>query len=594
MQIDVPGMGLVEFPDGMSDDQISTAIKRNASIQNFEKRDPKIGQPEDLSFAEKYVAPLLEKAGQAVTGNPGGLEAEGVSRGGWAGRLAQGSADPGVSLVQLGANAISPLVSDRGLTSLVTGQDDSLAGRVNRAIAEHEKQYQAARAGAGSTGFDPLRMAGNVAITAPLAGLGGGAASTLGQIGKGALQGGAFGALQPVEDAGDSFLKQKLKQVGIGALAGGVTAPLVSALARVVSPNASLNPDLKLLKSEGVQPSIGQALGGAANTVEEKLQSLPIMGDAITAMRKRALDQFNEAATNRAVSPVGATINKGTGGGFKTVAAAGDLLSGEYDSALNQIGKVKFDTPAFNQSLQDVQVKAQGLSEPLQQKLGYTFKNVVLRRMDSNGVMTGEAFKKADSELGQLVARFGRGNASEQEFADAAKLLQDALKQEVMAAHPQVGAKLAAADEGWANLVRLEGAAKAAKNRGGVYTPAELNSAIQGADRSVRGRAVSRGEALMQDLGNAGQNVLGNKYPDSGTIGRGAMAAGALGAGAINLAIPGALIGGAAAYTPPVQNFLVALVSKRPDMAPKVANYLRQLTMPATAVTVPMLEQQFR
>src|SRR5262245_4133836 len=27
--IDIPGMGLVEFPDGMSDDQITTAIKAN-------------------------------------------------------------------------------------------------------------------------------------------------------------------------------------------------------------------------------------------------------------------------------------------------------------------------------------------------------------------------------------------------------------------------------------------------------------------------------------------------------------------------------------------------------------------------------------
>ena len=143
--------------------------------------------------------------------------------------------------------------------------------------------------------------------------------------------------------------------------------------------------------------------------------------------------------------------------------------------------------------------------------------------------------------------------------------------------NPRLAAKLkAAADAGWANLVRVEGAAKAAKNTNGVFTPGQLNTAIQQADRSVRGRAVARGQALMQDLSNAGQNVIGNKVPNSFTTDRALLAGGGLGAGFLNPAIPLGLAGGGLLYTQPAQRFLSGLLSSRPQSAQAVADTLRQ------------------
>lgn len=508
-----------------------------------------IGAPEELTTLEKIAAALPDW----MAGSGGGV------RGSAVGRLAMGAADPGVAAFQAAANLV--------------GAGD----KVNAAIKDTEAQYQAARNAEGSTGFDPLRAVGNVAMTAPLGAVGGAAKGALAIAGKGALQGAIGGALTPVTE-GD-FATEKAKQAGIGAISGAVLAPAMAALARIVSPKASTNPNLDMLKQEGVQPTIGQALGGAANSVEEKLQSVPILGDAITAARRKAQAQFNNAAINRAVEPVGGSVD---GAGQDAVAKAGNLLSDAYESAIGKLKGVAFDTPEFNADLGKLQQLAGALEPAHAARFNKVLNDVVVNRMSPNGSMLGETFKKADSELGQFAARYGRSPmAGEQELGDAVKELQNILRQQVARSSPEFSDAMQKANAGWANLVRVENAATRAANQGGVFTPGQLNQAVRATDNSVRDRATARGTALMQDLSNAGQEVLGNKVADSGTPGRLMWGLGALATGGINPAIPAALIGGAAAYSPPVQNALVAILRNRPEMAPQVAQYLRALSGPA-------------
>ncbi len=69
-QIDVPGMGIVEFPDGMSDDQIATAIRNNASAQSQPAFNPDTGarrvyidgQPQQSAYDPKAEADAIEAA----------------------------------------------------------------------------------------------------------------------------------------------------------------------------------------------------------------------------------------------------------------------------------------------------------------------------------------------------------------------------------------------------------------------------------------------------------------------------------------------------------------------------------------------------
>jgi len=99
-----------------------------------------------------------------------------------------------------------------------------------RAVSQEEQAYQQERASRGDEGFEYSRLLGN--ILSPV-GLGAGAAAAgavrgagvASRIGAGAASGAAGAALQPVSNADDDifdFASQKIGQVGLGAVLGGV------------------------------------------------------------------------------------------------------------------------------------------------------------------------------------------------------------------------------------------------------------------------------------------------------------------------------------------------------------------------------------
>jgi hypothetical protein len=456
-------------------------------------------------------------------------------------------------------------------------------GGVDQMTRQQEAAYEARRAGAGDSGFDGYRSLGNIVspINLAIASRVPAMASLPGRIGAGAAAGGATALLSPV-GTGD-YWSEKAKQIGIGAVAGGVLPALFGGIARVISPNASKNVSLQMLKDEGVQPTIGQTLGGRWNSLEEKLQSVPIVGDAISNARGKALNQFNQAAINRATDKVGVRVdNVGQDG----VREAGDAISKAYDDALGGITGVQLDGQ-FNQNLMQLRGMAQGLTSSMKKKFNDAVNETLMRKVSRNGSILPDDYKAIDSELGNIAARYDRSQvASEQELGAAVTQLQSLLKQQMVRSNPQVADQLQAADQAWANLVRVEGAAKSAKNSEGVFTPAQLNMAAQSADQSVRKRAVARGAALMQDLGNAGQSVIGNKVPDSGTAQRLMYGVGALSTGLYNPMIPAGLLGGAAMYTSPMQRALVGAASARPALAQPASDLFRKsapLLIPAGA-----------
>lgn len=545
--IDVPGHGRVEFPDGMTDAQIVAAIKQN-----------------------------MKPAAPAANAAP-------LSR---LDKIGRGAIDPIDGGAQLLTNLLPKSVVETGnrvnnwladKTGLVARLPE---GGVDQQVREKEIAYQARRAAAGETGLDGYRILGNIVSPLNLA-----AASRIpvatslaGRVGTGIATGAAFGALTPVGE-GD-FADEKGKQIAMGAAFGGALPVVTNSLGRLISPNATRNPDLRMLKEEGVRPTIGQALGGQWNALEEKLMSMPIVGDAISVARGRAREDFNKAAINRATAPVGV---KAAGVGQEGVAKAGDAISAAYNSALGKITGVQLDSQ-FNTQLNQLRGMAQGLTSEMSGKFDRAVRELVMRKVSQTGSILPDDYKAVDSELGRLAADFGKSTAaSERELGAAVLQLQNLLKQQMMRSNPAVAGELRAADAAWANLVRVEGASKAAMNNNGVFTPAQLNAAARAADDSVRKRAVARGDALMQDLGRAGQNVLGNKVPNSGTGERLMYNVGALGSYLVNPAIPASLLAGASLYTSPLQRLLVASASARPALAQPTANALRN----ASPVLIP-------
>lgn len=472
------------------------------------------------------------------------------------------------SVVSAGNNFNNWLADKTGLVGRLP------EGGVDQQIKTDNASYEARRAAAGESGFDGYRALGNFASPANIAVMSRipAAASLAGRMGLGAVAGASGSAMAPVVE-GDDYAGAKGAQIVSGAMLGAAIPALVGGVSRIISPNASSNPNLALLKQEGVTPTIGQALGGRWNALEEKMMSTPILGDMISGARGRSLDQFNNAAINRASGQVGVQVD---GTGQAAVRQAGDALSGAYDDALNQIRAVHFD-PQFSNELTQLKGMAQQLTPPMRAKFNTKLDDVVGGRMSGTGAMLGDVYKRVDSEIGGLAAKYQKSAvASESELGDAFAQLQNLLKQQAMRSNPQAAEAMKAADTGWANLVRIEQAAKAGKNAEGAFTPAQLNAAIQQADKSVRGRAVSRGTALMQDLGNAGQQVLGNKVPNSFTTDRLLLGGGAIGSGLLNPAIPLGLLGAGAMYTKPMQGLLSSMVSARPQLAKPVADALRK------------------
>lgn len=491
-------------------------------------------------------------------------------------RMMQGAADPVVGAVQLAANAVG------SLPNLSPIKDT-----VNKAIKDEEAQYQDARKQIGSDGWDIARGVGNALATVPLAAVGGAPATLAGRIGAGALQGGIAGALEPVQDT-DNYWTDKGKQIGAGTAGGAVMAPVVGAVSRIVSPEASTNAAVKLLKDEGVDPTVGQVLGGAWNTAEQKLSSLPIVGDMIRRARFAAVKDFNEAAGNRVLKPIGETAE---GAGFDMVKGAQDKIGSAYDAALGSINHVNFDTPQFNAALGRMQYMADRLPAPLKQEFNDQLNGVVLQNMTPNGSMLPETFQAVNSQLKRLADGWSKDpNMLNRKLGDAFKQLRSELESTVASQEPGFAAAKKATDTAYAKLKTLENAAGRAKNNEGVFTPGQYNMAIAAKDTSLNKARSSAGDAFDQDLGRAAQSVLGNTYPDSGTVGRAALGLLGIGGGFVNPAIPASLIAGGAAYTRPVQNAIVSLITKRPDMAPQIANYLRQLTGPISLATVGAME----
>ena len=111
----------------------------------------------------------------------------------------------------------------------------------------------------------------------------------------------------------------------------------------------------------------------------------------------------------------------------------------------------------------------------------------------------------------------------------------------------------------------------------GIFSPAQLAQAVRSQDKTVGKGASAKGKALLQDIAEAGTNVLSPKYPDSGTAGRAALDLAVGGAGyAFNPAIPAGLAAAGLPFVGSGRKITANLLLNRPEEARKLADILRQ------------------
>lgn len=345
----------------------------------------------------------------------------------------------------------------------------------------------------------------------------------LGMFGRGVAKDAAFGAVyggttegDPVSGAASAALGSVLGQ-GIGGGLGSVLKGGGAAAAQA-------------LRARGIPLTAGQLLGGIPKAIEDRLTSIPGVGDMVNARRLDGLKAFNKNAFG---DIAGQQID---GLGSPGLERARPVVSGLYDRATQGVS-----VPITPQITADI-AAARAAGSNLPPDLASRFDTAMTNRIDpvvTSGHMTGETYQQAERAMKGYRAETTKPGF-EQDYRDALGGVSDVLRNAMETGGGRsVTEGLSEADQAYRRLKIVERAVGAARNgsRSGeneVFTPSQLNDAVA-ANANKYGGSGSTSRPFF-DLGQQGQEVLPSRIPDSGTAGR--LAA---------LALPGAA-GGATDY----------------------------------------------
>jgi hypothetical protein len=425
------------------------------------------------------------------------------------------------------------------------------------------------------------RLPGEIAGMAAQTALTGGAAAPA-TLSRALLRGGAQGGLYGF-GSGEGGLESRAKNAALTGAVGVAGGALGHGTSRLVKPQP--RPEVADLMKEGVRPTIGQIGGGVLKRTEEKLTSVPLLGDAIRAGSRRANAQFNIAAINKALKPAGLSLPKEAKAGHESVEAAHAAVSKAYDDLLPSLS-AKTDG-AFHAGMNRLASKAKAdLTPDLRKVFNNQMMQIAGTARARKTTMPGPEAKEIMSRLGTLSAQFRKStDAFQRNLGDLYGEARKAFQGMLVRSNPDAAQSLRRLDRSYALLLRVENAAAKTSSKGGEFSPAALNQATRALDPSLRKRSFAQGNAVGQDFATSAEKVLGNPYPDSGTAGRLLGAAGLAGGAAISPPTAAAIMAPSIAYTPPVQNFLAHLLAgQRPQFMGPIADAFSATVAPGASV----------
>lgn len=300
----------------------------------------------------------------------------------------------------------------------------------------------------------------------------------------------------------------------IGAGFGKLGDAAVKGAGAIIAPKVS--PAVNYLLSKGVQLTPGQIIGGTAHRMEDAGTSLmlPFISDA----QGRSSQSFMKATVNEALGQIGAKLPAGVPAGHAAVGAAQGAFDKEYAGILPNL-TLKADQQFVNDT-----TSLKNLASNLRPDDFARFKQVmddeVMERFTQTGQMSGETMKEVEEALGKEYKNFTGNGAGphDRNYANAVRELQAQVRDLAARSNPQYADELTKINNGYAMLTRVETAA--ANTKDGVFTPAQFRNAVVQADNTVRHRASAAGQALMQPLASAGEQVLPRVLSESGTAPR--------------------------------------------------------------------------
>lgn len=355
--------------------------------------------------------------------------------------------------------------------------------------------------------------------------------------------GAGYGAATAPEDRGTAAAQ--------GALGAGIGMGINRAVGGFIKP--AVTAEAQALAKRGVQPTIGQSVGGFANTMEQKLTSVPIVGDIIRNARQRSLNEFNEQGI-RIASP------SSQGVGDEALTAAREQIGSMYDSALANMPKITVgQNPIIQSTIAAADDPRLALSDAAKKRV-YDYVEANLLNRSSN--IDAEVAKRIESDLGAAARNLkSSSTAEDRAIGDALSQVHQQWRQSltatVNAIDPNAGKTLREADAAWRAFLPLDRAgASAGSQRGDVpgrFTPRALRRAIEAQDTSQFNNATRAQRAgtapfdVLNQFARQGEQVLGDTVPDSGTAGRTLAALGAGGVGHLAGVLPQLAAGAATA-----------------------------------------------
>lgn len=385
---------------------------------------------------------------------------------------------------------------------------------------------------------------------------------------QGAGIGGAYGAGASIGAPGG--LSDAAKNIGMGVASGGAFGAGGYGLGKILS-GATRTPAAQLLANEGVPLTPGESLGGVSQTLEDATTHIPMMGNAIKSRQMDAVMGFNRATYNRVLEPLGIQYAKDGPIGNEGVDKISSLIGDAYDKAYD--GATVLKSQGFMDKVDSAADEASNLLP--KEKVNQVYANInrlVTSKFDQDGVMSPEDLKLAKNWFAEQSRAGPTASLEDRAIAGAYGNVKDALKAAVAETDSGRGALLNAADSAYMRFLRVQQAAgtQNASTKGGIFTAGQLGNALRGMDNSVNRGSFAKGMAPMQDLAQAGSQVLPSTVPDSGTALRGLIELGAGGAAAHMLepsaVLPaaGAIGAGTALYSKPGQTLANALLFGAP------------------------------
>jgi hypothetical protein len=465
------------------------------------------------------------------------------------------------------ANQVAP-------NSQFTRDINAAVPQVDQTIQNQDQQYTAQRqAQQPSPGVDWGRLGGNLVGSAPMA-LAAPETAGMGLAGR-TLVGAGMGAANsvattPVTDASKPYADQKLGQAAGGALVGGATVPLATMAGNAISgvTGAAQN----RLAQAGVNMTPGQMLGGAWQRTEDKLTSVPVLGDFIKNAQQRSVQSFNRSAYDNALAPIGQAVPNNVGTGSAGVDYVRRQIGNVYDSIAPRANFVADQN--FGSDVAGIRANlAQNAPGALNQ-FDNIVENQVTNKLQGNA-LTGQQWGNTRSTISGIARNQRLGNATPDNrvLADSLDDLNDAINAGVgRSSPPDVIQDLGRANAAYSQYKQIERAAgmAGASNNGNVFTASQYANAVR---RGATSSQKATNGGLNGQFASDATDVLGSKYPDSGTVGRSLLTLG-LGAAAGHAAAPGVVIPAAVGiglaslpYTAYGQRLAQGLLMNRPAFA---------------------------